>query len=120
MPNYYKDEKGHWTTKENDGGPCNHDEDFDNDYEFDEWPEGDMPEGDKPVDSKDLIEENHNISKEEEESIQKDSKLNALKERLNNHYISIETDALRKLSDKDIDDLNSKLDELEEIINRGK
>ena len=24
MPNPYRDEKGHWTTKENDGGPCKH------------------------------------------------------------------------------------------------
>lgn len=26
MANKYKDEKGHWTNKENDGGPCHHDE----------------------------------------------------------------------------------------------
>lgn len=25
MANKYKDENGHWTTKENDGGPCHHD-----------------------------------------------------------------------------------------------
>lgn len=38
MANKYKDEKGHWTNKENDGGPCHHDEggskeSFDDDYE---------------------------------------------------------------------------------------
>lgn len=38
MPNNYKDKHGHWTTKENDGGECQHDgggnaERFDDDYD---------------------------------------------------------------------------------------
>lgn len=74
MANKYKDEKGHWTTKENDGGPCHHEgagnstsESFDDtwDEEFEDAFDADDEEYEREM--KKAQEENARVSMAAEE-----------------------------------------------------